>query len=61
MENLGLKSNDWDKYRPKVILVEILGSSLSDVERHEIVVFLRNFNYFVFAKAFHTVFFVQNS
>lgn len=54
-----LKSNDWDRYRPKVILVEILGSSWSDIEGNEIALFLRQYNYVVFAKAFYTVLFVQ--
>lgn len=54
-----LKSNDWDRYRPKVILVEILGSSWSDIEDNEIALFLRQYDYVVFAKAFYTVLFVQ--
>lgn len=28
-----LRSNNWDKYRPEYVLVEILGSSLSSIER----------------------------
>ena len=31
-----LKSNNFEKYKPKVILIEILGSSLSDIDNNEI-------------------------
>ncbi len=54
-----LKSNDWDRYRPKVILVEILGSSWSDIESNEIALLLRRYDYVVFGKAFYTVLFIQ--
>lgn len=56
-----LQSNDWSKYKPKVILVEILGSCLADVERGEISLFLKKHGYTIFAKAVNTVFFIQQS
>lgn len=56
-----LKSNNFDKYKPKVILVEILGSSLSDIENDKISKFLKGLNYCVYAKAVNTVFFIENN
>lgn len=56
-----LKSNDWGKYRPKCILVEILTSSLHEIENSEIAVFLKNYGYYVYAKAVNTVLFLRQS
>ena len=56
-----LHSIDWNKYKPKIILIEILGSSLSEIESSEIALFLINYSYIVFAKAVHTVFFIQKN
>lgn len=52
-----LQSNDWNKYRPKVILVEILSSSLSELESSDITQFLRKHGYDVYAKSANTVIF----
>ena len=54
-----LQSNDWIKYKPKCILVEILASSLHEIENMEIVIFLKKYGYIVFAKAMNTIIFVQ--
>lgn len=56
-----LRSNDWNKYKPKIILVEILGNSFSDIENGEIAIFLKQYGYIVFAKAMYTVFFMQDN
>lgn len=55
-----LKSNDWSKYRPKYVLVEILGSSWHDIDRNDIVQFMRNVNYLICAKCRNTVFFEES-
>ena len=55
-----LKSNNFDKYKPKVILIEILGSSLSDIEKNEISKYLKQFNYSIYAKAVNTVIFIKD-
>lgn len=55
-----LKSNNFDKYRPKVILIEILRSSLTDLENHEISKFLKRVNYSIYAKTVNTVFFIND-
>lgn len=50
-----LKSNNWNKYRPKIILVEVLGSSLKDIETSETTKFLGAQGYKAFAKTVNTV------
>lgn len=52
-----LKSNNWNIYRPKIILIEILDSSLDEIETSEIASFLKQFDYCIYAKCFNTVFF----
>ncbi len=52
-----LKSNDWEKYAPRVVLVEVLRSSLSMLECNEITNFLKQFNYEIYAKCVNTVLF----
>lgn len=56
-----LMSNNFDKYLPKVILVEILGSSLFDIDKHEITLYLRKYDYNIYAKSINTVIFKHKS
>ena len=56
-----LKSINLEKYRPKVILIEILGSSLSEINNNEISKYLINYGYSVYAKAINTVFFIDDN
>jgi FkbM family methyltransferase len=53
-----LKSNNWSKYKPKVILVESLNSSLSNLGDCEVCEFLISKDYYLFAKAVNTLFFL---
>jgi len=55
-----LKGNDGNKFRPKVILVEILSSSLEEVFDNSTYTFLNENNYSLFAKTFNTCFFIEN-
>jgi hypothetical protein len=55
-----LKSNDWDKYRPEFVLVEILKSSLFEIARSEIGMFMQEMGYSLYAKSVNTVFFKRN-
>lgn len=55
-----LKSNNFIKYRPKVILIEILGSSLDEIEDNEVAFFLKDKGYRLYAKAVNTVFFISD-
>ncbi|MCE2698338.1 MAG: FkbM family methyltransferase [Nostocales cyanobacterium LE14-WE4] len=55
-----LQSNDWLKFRPKVVLVEILNGSLDTIQNDEVYQFLTAHNYHLYAKAVHTVFFISD-
>jgi FkbM family methyltransferase len=55
-----LKSNDWSRFRPKVVLVEILSSSIEEVFESPIYIFMKENGYSFFAKTFNTCFFVEN-
>ena len=52
-----LRSNDWARYRPALLLVEVLQTELGDLYRHEIVRFLRDRNYRPLAKLYNTAVF----
>lgn len=52
-----LLSNDWVKFSPKIVLVEILEERLENINSSEIAVYMKSKGYFVFAKTFNTVFF----
>jgi FkbM family methyltransferase len=52
-----LRSNDWDRYRPALLLVEALNTGLFDLAGHEIVQFLGDRNYRPIAKLYNTVVF----
>lgn len=60
-----LESNNWSKYRPKVIVVEMNSSDIHDVMTHEISLFLYKKEYKIVAKNLirkdlASVFFVSN-
>ncbi len=52
-----LKSNDWKKYQPKIVLIEIRNKNLNDIPENPISLFLTNLGYEIFAKTVNTVFF----
>lgn len=56
-----IKSINLTKYRPRVILVEILGSSLLDIQKDPIYTLLINEDYVLYAKAVNTVVFKSNT
>jgi FkbM family methyltransferase len=55
-----LKSNDWLKFRPKVVLAEILESSLNLVQSDPIFLFMSAQNYHLYAKSVNTAFFTSD-
>ena len=55
-----LKSNNWSKYKPKVILVESLGFSFFNLDNSKIYTFLVAKGYHLFAKTVNTLIFVSN-
>lgn len=57
-----LKSNDWDKFRPNVLLVEVIPTnSPLKVMNHPINKYLESKGYQIFAKCFNTCIYVENN
>lgn len=57
-----LNSNNWDKYRPEVVLVEALGGvNLVDILACETNLFMETKGYSLFAKTFNTLFFKKRA
>ncbi len=52
-----LKSNNWKRFRPKFVLVEVLGSSIKEIANSKEYKHLAGFGYDFFAKAVNTVIF----
>ena len=52
-------SNDWTKYRPKVVLVEMLATDLSRMDDHPTAQLLGRNGYRLIAKTFNTYFFIE--
>lgn len=55
-----ISSNDWSRYRPSVILVELLNTEIELLGKHPTSQLLRSHNYRAFAKTYNTFFFVAN-
>ena len=56
-----LISNDWNKYKPKIILIEDLKFDISNLSKSDIVTFLAEKDYKFLAKTVNTLFFKLNS
>jgi hypothetical protein len=56
-----LKSNNWARYSPRAVLVEILESTLDELKQNEVTVFLRQIGYTLYAKCVNTVIFTKDS
>ncbi len=54
-----LRSNNWGRYRPRVILVEILGETIDEILSGEIYRYLYGHGYRIFAKTVNTVIFLE--
>lgn len=52
-----LQSNNWDKYRPRVLLVEILNFDLNHPEAFPVHNFIIDNGYVLFAKTYNTLFY----
>jgi FkbM family methyltransferase len=61
LDFLVLKSINFNKYKPKVILVEILGSTLEDLIDNEISIYLKNFQYIIHSKSINSTIFISNT
>ncbi len=54
-----LRSNDWEKYRPMVVVVEIFGKSMDELVKDSLTEYLNANNYVIYAKTVNTTFFVD--
>jgi FkbM family methyltransferase len=52
-----LISNNWERYRPSFVLVEILGSTMEMIMESDMARFMRSKGYMVYAKTYNTTFF----
>jgi len=52
-----LTSNDWQKYSPEVVLVEVLDTSLKKLEKDPVYSYMVSLGYTLFAKLVHTCIF----
>jgi FkbM family methyltransferase len=53
-----LNSNNFEKYKPRLILIESVESPLSTINEHEITIFLKKNNYSIYAKSVNTLFYM---
>lgn len=56
-----LKSNDWEKYRPKIVLAEVLGKDLDELNQGPVAQYMKSQGYSIFAKLVNTVFFIDKA
>lgn len=54
-----LRSNDWQKYSPTMILVESFGSDIAHIIQNPIYAFLYTHGYELYAKLHNTLFFAR--
>jgi hypothetical protein len=52
-----LHSNDWERFRPRVLLVEILNFDLNTPEAFPVHGYILEKGYVMFAKTFNTLFY----
>lgn len=57
---LVLKSFDFERYKPKVILIEIWGCELDDLFKNEVYIYLKEKGYRLFAKTSDTFIFIKD-
>lgn len=55
-----LKSNDWNKYRPTIIVIESLNTSLEQITKNKIYCYLKKVGYVFIAKTANTLFFKKS-
>jgi FkbM family methyltransferase len=56
-----LRSNDWSRFRPKIVLAETLGRRLDDLRADPVVEYLGSLGYVLAARTFNTTFMVDVS
>ena len=55
-----LKSNNWEKYKPSVLLVEDLDFDIENINKSEVCRYLKSLGYNIYAKTKRTIIFVSN-
>jgi len=56
-----LESNNWEKFKPEYILIEVLKLNFNEISNDKITLFLEEKGYQVFAKCVNTVFFKKKT
>jgi len=56
-----LKTNNWKKFKPKVIFCEILNCNLEQAIKNKITIFLKTKGYVIFAKFYNNAVYVHRS
>jgi FkbM family methyltransferase len=56
-----LKSNNWMKYRPRIVLAEDLNARANMLEYSEMIAFMEDRHYYLFAKTVNTFFFREEN
>lgn len=56
-----LRSNDWARYRPRIVITECLNAAISGWSDDPVVLFMRQQGYLPVAKTVHSVFFQRDS
>jgi FkbM family methyltransferase len=55
-----LKSNDWLKYKPNVILIEVWEFQIAKLHDYEVHKFLQSHNYSFYSRSVHTLVYTKN-
>jgi len=55
-----LKSNDWDRFRPRIIIAECLSLEIENISSDAVYNYLVALNYSIYAKTGHSVVFISN-
>lgn len=61
LDNEVIASNDWNRYRPSVVMIELLDTSLDDMTTSPAAELLKQNGYRLFAKTCNTYFFVTEN
>lgn len=56
-----LQSNDWERFRPRHVLVECLDTNLESIQKNDVYQFMKEKHYDIFAKTVNTLFFCNGS
>lgn len=56
-----VRSNDWKRYRPACLLVEVLGTDIHAIMQSDLHYFMAAANYSLYAKTANTIFYMDDS